>query len=100
MVATWSMFTPRRRRVMGSVRDRCRLVLSVFSGDGAIARGALSPRPLHRLHRRASAEGRGDVGQVAGVLHLQLEIGVEEGRMAVVHVEADDIAARLADDGA
>src|SRR5581483_11925070 len=57
-------------------------------------------RAFHGLDRRAGAQGGGDIGQVARVAHLDVEIDVDEIGLPVVDAQADDVAPRLADDGA
>lgn len=58
---------------------------------------------LHSLHGHnagAGAERGGNMGEMAGVHNLNVEIHIEEVRMAIPHVDADDIAPGLADDAA
>src|SRR5579859_3011698 len=104
MVATWSMLTPRRRSLGGGLMARLITPvpppgISLFTPP--FMSGLMSaPGPVDGLDARAGAQRRGDVGQVAGVLHLDVEIDVEEVRMAVAHVDPDDVAAGLADDRA
>src|SRR5262245_21440290 len=61
---------------------------------------ALTGGPLYGLDAGRGAQGGGDMRQVPRVGDLDVEVHVEEVGMAAAHVDGDDIAAGLADDGA
>ena len=68
--------------------------------EGGVSTLRSAAGALDGLDARAGAQGGGDVGQVPRVLHFDVEVDVEEVGVSVAHIDADDIAAGLADDGA
>src|SRR5690349_16580124 len=101
IVATWSMFTPRRRERFMLQAPACgagRRKLHTVYRD-AMTRQLAPTRPINRIDDRGCPKGRDDVGQMLDVLDVDVYQHLEEIGVAAGDLKVGDVPAVFADHG-